>query len=351
MKVFIIGGTIAKPDEQTYADERSVMAGSMERLGRDIIARGHDLLICSPFPLSADLDAVRGAALPFQTASTSNIEFHCPDAPSVRQELEKLIEKLSLSRAQQFYYPVNANESGTIQWTYTWLLAQISAMDRSDVIIALGGQPAGSASLLLAIAESRRKRVLPLTFAGGAAAAFFQKCQYQLQDRLSDKITVLHEVRRTGEAVELAETLITDELRSSMRSANTRVFISYPRARPEEADFVEMTLRRRNYEVYRDERDFGAGLQVHSEIAEHIHKSTIFLVIWCKEYACSPWCYDELEIALKRQKAGDLTLWFLRVDDTRIVPPDARNLISYWARSREELQSHVLTLIEQIQGP
>jgi hypothetical protein len=61
----------------------------------------------------------------------------------------------------------------------------------------------------------------------------------------------------------------------------------------------------------------------------------------------APWCFDELELAVKRGK----TLWLLCVDDTRIVPPAARNLISYPARSREELERHVLTLLEQIKVP
>jgi len=42
------------------------------------------------------------------------------------------------------------------------------------------------------------------------------------------------------------------------------------------------------------------------------------------------------------------TLWLFCVDDTRIVPPAARNLISYRGQSREELERHVLALLEQI---
>jgi hypothetical protein len=99
--------------------------------------------------------------------------------------------------------------------------------------------------------------------------------------------------------------------------------------------------------VYRDERDFGAGRSLPGEITESIHRANVFVAIWCREYACSPWCFDELELAIKRGK----TLWLLCVDETRIAPPAARNLISYPARNREELERHILTLLEQIRLP
>jgi TIR domain len=347
MKIFVIGG-VGPPDaDADHAQQLSILANSMRQLGRDIVTRGHDLLVCSPFSSSADIDAVRGAAAAFGTHQTSIVEFHAPDVPGVQREIDDLTNKLSLERLHRYCYPPTADESGRVEWTYTWLLAQVSAMDRSAAIIALGGRLDKSASLLLALAESRRKHVLPLTFLNGAAGTVFQRRRYELEDRLSDQIAVLHEVERVGEVVELVEVLARDELARSLRAGHARVFISYPRSRPAEADFVEMTLRRRNCDVYRDERDFGAGHQVHGEIVEHIHRSNIFVVIWCKEYACSPWCYDEFELALRRHKAGSLALWILRVDDTRVVPPDARDLISYSAPSRQELQSHVLELMEQ----
>jgi hypothetical protein len=348
MKIFVIGGVSTTEITDSGSRERSVVTIAMKQLGHDIAKRGHDLLVCSPFADSADIDAFHGAVRNFPPTHRSAIEFHCPNDKSVLNELGKLTINVPTTRLHRHLYPVTADQSGNINWTYTWLLAQVSAMDRSDAIVALGGQPAKSASLLLALAESRRKRVLPLTFAGGAAGTLFQKYQYELQDRLSERIAVLHEANRTNEVIELVELLAAETSAAKTPPMHARVFISYPRSRPEEADFVEMTFRRRNYDVYRDERDFGAGEHVHREIIEHIHRSTVFLVIWCKEYACSPWCYDELEIALKRHRAGDLALWILCVDDTRIVPRGARKLISYPAYSREELEGRVLALMEQI---
>jgi hypothetical protein len=298
MKIFVIGG-VSAAQASAEVFEESIIASTMRQLGYDVISRGHDLLVCSPFPASADFDAFQGAVAASRFTERSIVEIHCPDEPSVQRELEKLATAITPARLHRHFYPVSRNESGKVNWTHTWLLAQVSAMDRADAIVALGGQPAKSASLLLALAESRRKRILPLTFADGAAAALFQRRRYELQDRLADRIAALHEPTRVGQAVELVEMLVADMPAGAIAPTRPRIFISYPRSRPEEADFVEMTLRRRNYDVYRDERDFGAGEHVHREIVEHIYRSTVFLVIWCKEYACSPWCYDELEIALE----------------------------------------------------
>lgn len=76
------------------------------------------------------------------------------------------------------------------------------------------------------------------------------------------------------------------------------VFISYARKRPHEADYIETLLRRRNISVFRDESEFGAGEDIPIQIEEHIHRANTFIAVYCTEYACSPWCYDELELAL-----------------------------------------------------
>jgi len=41
-----------------------------------------------------------------------------------------------------------------------------------------------------------------------------------------------------------------------------RFFISYPRTRPAEADYVETVLRRQNMLVFRDETDFSARHEI-----------------------------------------------------------------------------------------
>jgi hypothetical protein len=346
MKIFVCGGVSVPDTDADHARQLDLLRRSMQRLGADIVECGHDLVVCSPFSSAADVDAVRGAAKAIMGRRSPTIEFHYPDEAGVRAELDRLIKELSI-RPHQYTYPVTLDESGKVQGPYAWLLPQVSAMDHSQAIIGLGGRSGGAASLLFGIAESRRRTLLPLTFLGGAAASAFQARRYELEDRLKDKITVIHEPDQIGSAIGVLEALVNEPLAKSIRAGGSCFFISYPRSRPQEADFIEMTLRRRNHDVFRDERDFGAGQRVQSEIIEHIHRSNVFIVIWCKEYACSPWCYDEFEIALKRHKAGGLSLWILRLDETRIVPPAARDLLSYSAKSREELEGHILKLLEQ----
>src|SRR5262245_30754502 len=42
------------------------------------------------------------------------------------------------------------------------------------------------------------------------------------------------------------------------------------------------------------------------DVVDNIHRVTLFIAIWCREYACSPWCHDELELALDRHKSNAL---------------------------------------------
>jgi hypothetical protein len=346
MKIFVVGGIAVSNKDADYARQRDLLRSSMQRLGTDIVKSGHDLVVCSPFSPTVDVDALGGAAMAIKAGCReTTIDFHYPDETEVRAELDRLAEELSI-QLHRYPYRVPLDSAGKIQGQYGWLLPQISAMDRSHVGIGLGGRPGGAASLLFGIAQSRRKAFLPLTFLGGAAAVAFQARQYELEDRLKDKIVVAHDPNQIGGAIDALETLVSEPAESFQKGAS-RFFISYARARPQEADFIEMTLRRRNYDIFRDERDFSAGQPVQDEIIEHIHRSNIFIVVWCKEYACSPWCYDELEIALARYRAKTLNLWIIQVDETRMVPPAARGLIAYPAKSREELEGRILRLLEQ----
>jgi TIR domain len=100
--------------------------------------------------------------------------------------------------------------------------------------------------------------------------------------------------------------------------------------------------------VYRDEEAFGAGESTTAEIRDHLHRATVFVAVWCKEYACSPWCFDEIELAISRHKEGKLELWILCVDETRIVPPAARELTAFHTRTRTELESVILKLLRKM---
>ncbi len=108
---------------------------------------------------------------------------------------------------------------------------------------------------------------------------------------------------------------------------------------------IRMILRRRNYTVLRDNNDFTPSENISSAIKERIHKAHVFIAVWCREYACSPWCFDELSIALKSHVKEGRELWIFNLDQTRMVHPDARNLLSYSIKSREELSGKIADLL------
>ncbi len=350
MKIFLIGSVGVGKEDPTFSTHSQILSESMSRLGKDLALANHDLLVCSPFPDSADVHAARGA-LEASGAADPLIAFHHPGDPGVVRELSALMESLPSNRYRPFRYQPPIDPTQSEAWTNAWLLCQLSAMNRSHAVIAVGGKPTGSASLLLLLAEGQSKSILPLTFLEGAAAQSFQRRQYALMDRLKDDVAALHDRARIGEAVKFPSETLASASNGSPRCCtgkNHLFFISYPRSRPQEADLVEMVLRRWGVEVLRDEQDFSPGNPLPGEISEFINKATHFIALWSAEYACSPWCFDEFVKALSRHAAGNLKLWILRVDKTEIVPPDARALLHYRLEGRGEIESQINKLLGQI---
>ncbi len=351
MKIFIIGGTTVDSEQQAkeFNDEIKVLQDTMPILGQELIKKGHDILVCSPFENSADFAIVNGITLSEIGPDSASVEFHYPESEFVKEKITTLCERLGLT-PRLCAYPAPDLQESRQSLRYAWLLAQLRALDKSHVIITVGGKANESANLLLLLAEGRRHHVLPLTFLGGAATQSFQRRRYQLSDSLGDNhLHMLADPKFIHEIPSLLEKLVSGQSAHHDDRKAKHFFISYARSRPAEADFVEMTLRRRNCLVIRDEHDFGAGRSLPNEISEYIYSSDIFVVLWCQEYACSPWCFDELDLALRLNHEGKLMLWLIRLDDTRIVPPGARKLIDYQARTRKELEDLILRLLEQLE--
>ena len=235
--------------------------------------------------------------------------------------------------------------------SYAWLLAQLAALDAADLVVAAGGRPGRSASMLLHQAEATKRPILPLGHFGGAAALSLERQRYRLTDRLGPLFAWLHNPSPPELLLEVAEQLVGAARPRHERAQQhpLRVFLSHARSRPSEADLVEMVLRRRDVEVFRDEHVFAAGAAVVGEIEEHLARSDVFIALWCREYACSPWCYDELALALERRAAGSIQVWLLRIDETRVVPPAARPIIAYDCFDRDKLASTVIELNDRLQ--
>jgi hypothetical protein len=242
MKVFMVGGVSVGTSDAKYDEQLRILQKSMERIAKDLVAAGHELLVCSPFPGSADLAAVIGIAEILRNTDSRCVEFHCPDSPEVGRELNRLADSLSLKSFRAYLHPLPTDEHGKSQWTYGWLLAQLSAMDRSQAVVSIGGKLDGSASLLLALAEGQRKPLLPFTFLEGAAAEAFQRRRYELEDVLQDKLTALQYSERMSDVGALLESVITSRLIKSLKEVPLRFFLSYPKSRPQEAATMYGTL-------------------------------------------------------------------------------------------------------------
>ena len=344
MKIFVIGG-LANSDEPQLLEKLKACA---TLVGSEVALRGHDLLICSPFEQTADVSALSGWA----TAAAADrigghLEVHLPDIAAVRERLDEVFKSKNVQNARQFLHAVPLLSDNQPNLQHAWLLAQLAALDACHGVISMGGRSEGTASLLLGLAATRRVPVLPLGFLGGAAAAHLDRQRFELADTLgpdADRLPGAPE-----DTVCLLERLVERKAVGGRQFAPPgRFFISYPRERSAEADQVEALLRRRNGEVYRDDDAFEVGREVTEEIRRNILRSDVFVALYCKEFMLSPWCFDELELAFERSTKGLLRIALLCLDGSRVVPPQARALISYPCGSRTELETRVRAIVDLI---
>jgi hypothetical protein len=347
MKLFMIGGITtsveASDSDQQLARLREIAA----KLIGPLVSAGHQLLICSPFDGSFDAEVIRNLENARDTLPQGvRLFVYHPQEDSVVATLRSRLEVLPKQHVRTFGQSLAQAPDGTIDWQYSWLLAQLTALDQCDAVVAVGGKSTRSTNLLLHLAEARRFPLLTFGYLGGAAAISLARRHHQLSDRLGDEFGYLQDMNMASKAGMLIERLADGSVGRARSSVEPRFFISYPRERHTEADFVETVLRRRNHHVFRDEHSFRAGANLPNSIIENIHRADVFIALWCKEYACSPWCYDELDLALQRHQEGPLELWIFMVDGTRIVPPGARNLIAFPCLGRDGLEQQVLKQLD-----
>lgn len=344
MRYFVIGGLTG---DETECEKKRFEA-ACKSIGEALRDLGHSLIICSPYPDSADYWVFNGFTQG-KPKDNSSIEIHFVDKSTVRTELTNLASYSKSFTIIKIPYPPPSDDNKE-SLGYAWLLCQLQALESCQAIITIGGKPNGVANMLLLLAEAKRKPIIPFSFMGGAAGQSFQRKRYELEDRLGPKYVVLQDENSIRRALELSETRFKPKSVRSSTSNPLNFFISYPRARPSEADYIETLLRRRNIQVFRDESDFGAGYDIPTQIKEAVYAADVFIAVYCTEYACSPWCYDELELALDRHDSGKLKLWIIRIDDTRVVPSRARTLLNYYVRTREEIEGRILNLLEHELG-
>jgi hypothetical protein len=351
MKIFVIGGIVREGREDTE-QQQAILQSTMNSLGGQIARAKHDLIVCSPYKGSADLHVLQGwasVATKERASHRPSVEIHFPDDANIAENVVELLKELAIEGVT-FRHPAARGGDGSIDRSYSWLLAQLAALDRCHVVVAIGGNSAGASNLLLQLAASRRGPIFPLGYIGGGAAAFLERYRDELFARLGDKLVEAVKIENADTLLPLIEKLAEQGAPKYKQNERPRFFISYPQERPQEADYVEMALMRQNCDVFRDEHTFEGGKPILAEISENICRADIFIALWCREYACSPWCHDELEQALSLREAGSLRVVLLSLDQTRIVPPKARPLIGYTCHTRQELEARVRTLVDLAKG-
>lgn len=340
MRLFFVGsgdrwGTKSPDASATGSD------GMMAEIAAHLGAGGHEFVLCSPYEGSLDRVVLEGAS---RCAAPPTISMHFPNTSGIKAKVDSAEEEFAL-KLRRFLHaaPIEQDDKSM---RYAWLLSQLSALDTADVVIAAGGNPSGSANMLLNLAEARGRPVLPFGHLGGAAALSLTRQRFGLTDRLGGMTDWLGAPDRVEAASEALELLLSDRSLPASAAPPRTFFISYARERAADADFVEMTLRRRQGQVHRDDQDFDPGGELVAEIRQAIIGSDVFVALWSREYACSPWCYDELSLALERHGTCSIMIWIIELDDTRMVHPGARGLIRYKGGNRVELERTLGKLLE-----
>ncbi len=349
-RIFVVGGLTGQSDENIEE-----MQSACERLGESIGSKpGHQIVVCSAYPGSADASVIKGYAKTSQNQK-GNVIVHLPldsrsglsPGQSLREQWDALIinEKLVDPKLRVH---TEAKVTSNTDFSNAFLLCQIRALkENTDVIVVMGGKRDASAAQLLAIARDDYP-IVPFAFLGGAGEQEFLRHQSALRASLRDPGLV--DALEKPDGVTCAIDLIEKIRRAH---GHNRIFLSYPWKRSQEADYVEAFLRREpKISLFRDEKDIDNGEPISDRIRTNLEKCDAFLALWCAEYAASPHCYDELHAAIQQK---DCFVYILRLDDTKPVWPALRGPGSHdwkdkWelATSRKKITTRLIELLQML---
>ncbi len=339
---FILGGVSG---ETEYPDfEEAELAQFCQRAGAIIAGAGVDLIVCSPFPDSADFHALRGYV---ESGLGGTVHMHIPRHPDVQNQEAQLRAVLgadAAARIKKWYYP-GPETTDRESFGQAWLLCQLMAVEQADVVIAVGGRMSKTASTILHLAEARFQPIVPFAFMGGAAGRAYARRDwgraYPWLDarKLTDKEAV-------SDVMVIANQMVTGRMRGAGGQGRPgTVFISRARLDMEYARALDQYLSTAGLTVLFGERELPAERTVESAIEDAVLRSDVFIVLWSRSYAASRYCYDEIHLALQRHRADELRLWIINLDGSDVVPPGARGLPQVMAQTPEALVAVVRDLL------
>jgi hypothetical protein len=340
---FVLGGVTGEAEDPGL--ERRALETFCHRLGATIAKAEVDLVICSPFADAADFLVLRGYV---EAEGAGTVHMHRPRYTDVDRRYAQLRVELGRSaveRIRSWYYPGPEKDSPDALGQ-AWVLCQLMAMEHADVIIAVGGKPARTASTILHLAEARHKPIVPFAFLGGAAERAFLRRDWEDiypwldASQLMDKNAV-------GSAMTIAEQMVMARVRQSDRRQGPPSAVFVSRARPDAwfARALDDYLSTTGLTVLFGERELPPDQTVEAAIEDAVRKSDLFIVLWSKSYAASRYCYDEIQLALRRHRAGEMRLWMINLDGSDVVPAEARDLVTLMARTPEDVVAVVRDLL------
>ena len=285
-----------------------------------------DLIICSPFPDSADFFTIKGYS---KSVTTGKVFFHSPKHEKVQKKRNDLIKVLGdqCPEIHCFEHPGPPNDTA---WSQAWLLSQLQALEYADAIVAIGGKVSKTANTLLHLAEGKGIAIIPFTFLGGAAELFFKRHKW---DSLHPTLNTnyLKEEKGIIEVIQLINQIKIDrisKINQNLAKPNS-FFISRSNFDSYFGDKLKLFLERRGYNVFLGDEVVNSSQMALITIESTIISCDVCIILWSKNFALSPWCYDELKLAINLQNSGELRIWFFNIDNSLVVPSRARELDIY----------------------
>jgi nucleoside phosphorylase len=320
--VFVIGGHTG---ETADADAELPRLHKVSlTLGHVLAKAGVQLLICSPFPDSVDYYAAMGYA---DAKCGGVIQFHSPTHSTVEEKrclLRKTLGRPGLV-IQDWNYPgPEGNEEDV--WFQSWFLAQIQALEKADVVVALGGKVSQTASTLLHLAEAKGLPIIPFAFLGGVAQRSYERRDWSRLNPGFDS-SILCDIDGVEHTIEIANRLMLDRMQSSLCPERPKVvFVSFAHQDSAMANALRAALLKEGIEVLVGDEEIRTDQMITATIEQAVLRSDVCAILWSRQYAQSPWCYDEMSLAINQQEYGKIKVWLFNLDDSPIVPAQARKL-------------------------
>lgn len=340
--LFVIGGVTGETDD-VDAEQPRLNQASLQ-LGEVLARAGVQLVVCSPFPDSADYYTAMGYAAANQGGT---IQFHSPTHEKVEEKRRRLRSAFGNSNVtfQDWNYPgPEQDEEGC--WHQAWLLAQLQALEKVDAVVALGGKISQSASTLLHLAEAKGLPVVPFSFLGGAARRAFDRRDWARLNPGFDT-SVLIKPEGVGHAVEITTRLVLDRVKRMATAAEKpkTVFMSVARQDAEFANVLGAYLESQGVHALVGDHEIRSDQMIPASIEQALLGSDVCAIFWSQHYSRSPWCFDELSIAIEQQAYGNMNVWLFNLDDSAIVPKQARKLPMISVKSAKGLLSAATRLM------